>query len=119
MDTAALRLSAESWVGRTVARKYRVEELIGIGGMGAVFQARGARSAPRADRVRAGLLAALVRSWQFVVGTYDYQVNQKRVFVNGKDEGVAQANSNATTASTMPATAAPNSSSNLADMRRA
>ncbi|MFJ2581654.1 DMT family transporter [Kitasatospora aureofaciens] len=38
-------------------------------GFGAVFQARGARSAPRADRVRAGLLAALVRSWQFVVGT--------------------------------------------------
>ncbi|WP_045699607.1 hypothetical protein [Streptomyces rubellomurinus] len=38
-------------------------------GFGAVFQARGARSAPRADRVRAGLLAALVRSWQFVLGT--------------------------------------------------
>lgn len=38
-------------------------------GFGAVFQARGARSAPRADRVRAGLLAALARSWQFVLGT--------------------------------------------------
>ncbi|WP_316525878.1 DMT family transporter [Kitasatospora brasiliensis] len=38
-------------------------------GFGAVFQARGARSAPRADRVRAGLLAALVRSWQFIAGT--------------------------------------------------
>ncbi|MEU8922975.1 hypothetical protein AB0D10_18860 [Kitasatospora sp. NPDC048545] len=38
-------------------------------GFGAVFQARGARSAPRADRVRAGLLAALARSWQFLVGT--------------------------------------------------
>ncbi|MFH8384503.1 hypothetical protein ACH4E7_26775 [Kitasatospora sp. NPDC018058] len=39
-------------------------------GFGAVFQARGARSAPRADRVRAGLLAALLRSWQFIVGTF-------------------------------------------------
>ncbi|MFE4519185.1 DMT family transporter [Kitasatospora sp. NPDC056783] len=38
-------------------------------GFGAVFQARGARSAPRADRVRAGLLAALLRSWQFITGT--------------------------------------------------
>lgn len=38
-------------------------------GFGAVFQARGARSAPRTDRVRAGLLTALVRSWQFVLGT--------------------------------------------------
>ncbi|GHF72454.1 membrane protein [Kitasatospora xanthocidica] len=38
-------------------------------GFGAVFQARGARSAPRADRVRAGLLAALARSWQFLAGT--------------------------------------------------
>ncbi|WP_030234579.1 hypothetical protein [Streptomyces sp. NRRL S-350] len=41
----------------------------GCFGFGAVFQARGARSAPRADRVRAGLLAALVRSWQFLAGT--------------------------------------------------
>ncbi|RGD55705.1 hypothetical protein DR950_40980 [Kitasatospora xanthocidica] len=38
-------------------------------GFGAVFQACGARSAPRADRVRAGLLAALARSWQFLLGT--------------------------------------------------
>ncbi|MBO1415184.1 hypothetical protein [Streptomyces sp. FH025] len=38
-------------------------------GFGAVFQARGARSTPRADRVRAGLLAALLRSWQFLLGT--------------------------------------------------
>ncbi|MFJ9950888.1 hypothetical protein [Kitasatospora sp. NPDC091207] len=38
-------------------------------GFGSVFQARGARSAPRADRVRVGLLAALVRSWQFLLGT--------------------------------------------------
>ncbi|WP_195911413.1 DMT family transporter [Streptomyces kaniharaensis] len=38
-------------------------------GVAAVFQARGARSAPRANRVRARLLAALVRSWQFVLGT--------------------------------------------------
>ncbi|MEV7781076.1 DMT family transporter [Kitasatospora sp. NPDC088351] len=38
-------------------------------GFGSVFQARGARTAPRADRVRAGLLAALARSWQFLLGT--------------------------------------------------
>ncbi|MFD8707543.1 hypothetical protein ACFV1W_34005 [Kitasatospora sp. NPDC059648] len=38
-------------------------------GFGAVSQARGARSAPRADRVRAGLVAALLRSWQFILGT--------------------------------------------------
>ncbi|ARF82398.1 hypothetical protein GCM10010502_22360 [Kitasatospora aureofaciens] len=38
-------------------------------GFGAVSQARGARAAPRADRVRAGLVAALLRSWQFVLGT--------------------------------------------------
>ncbi|MFJ6618891.1 hypothetical protein ACIQOW_15105 [Kitasatospora sp. NPDC091335] len=38
-------------------------------GFGSVFQARGARSVPRADRVRVGLLAGLVRSWQFVLGT--------------------------------------------------
>ncbi|MGV9269738.1 hypothetical protein ACWDRR_34380 [Kitasatospora sp. NPDC003701] len=38
-------------------------------GFGSVFQARGARSAPRADRVRVGLLAALARSWQFLLGT--------------------------------------------------
>ncbi|MFG2818557.1 hypothetical protein ACGFX4_03920 [Kitasatospora sp. NPDC048365] len=38
-------------------------------GFGSVFQARGARAAPHVDRVRAGLLAALVRSWPFVLGT--------------------------------------------------
>ncbi|MFI9331468.1 hypothetical protein ACIGZJ_28515 [Kitasatospora sp. NPDC052868] len=38
-------------------------------GFGSVFQARGARSAPRADRVQVGLLAALLRSWQFLLGT--------------------------------------------------
>ncbi|MER6399951.1 MULTISPECIES: hypothetical protein [unclassified Kitasatospora] len=38
-------------------------------GFGSVFQARGARSAPRSDRVRVGLLAALARSWQFLLGT--------------------------------------------------
>ncbi|MFH9352294.1 hypothetical protein [Kitasatospora sp. NPDC017646] len=38
-------------------------------GFGAVSQARGARSTPRADRVGAGLLAALLRSWQFILGT--------------------------------------------------
>ncbi|MEV0531593.1 hypothetical protein [Kitasatospora sp. NPDC050463] len=38
-------------------------------GFGSVFQARGARTAPRADRVRVGLLTALVRSWQFLLGT--------------------------------------------------
>ncbi|WP_354637818.1 hypothetical protein [Kitasatospora camelliae] len=38
-------------------------------GFACVFQARGARAAPRADRVRVGLLAALVRSWQFLLGT--------------------------------------------------
>ncbi|MGW4893651.1 hypothetical protein ACWEQL_15515 [Kitasatospora sp. NPDC004240] len=38
-------------------------------GFGSVFQARGARVVPRADRVRAGLLAGLARSWQFVLGT--------------------------------------------------
>ena len=29
----------QSWVGRVVAQRYRVESLIGIGGMGAVFKA--------------------------------------------------------------------------------
>ncbi|MEV6976285.1 hypothetical protein [Kitasatospora sp. NPDC093806] len=38
-------------------------------GFGSVFQASGAREAPRADRVRVGLLAALVRSWRFLLGT--------------------------------------------------
>ncbi|MER7706747.1 DMT family transporter [Kitasatospora sp. NPDC097605] len=38
-------------------------------GFGSVFQAGGAREAPHADRVRVGLLAALVRSWRFLLGT--------------------------------------------------
>jgi drug/metabolite transporter (DMT)-like permease len=38
-------------------------------GFACVFQARGARAAPHADRVRAGLLAALLRSWPFLLGT--------------------------------------------------
>ncbi|MED7953820.1 DMT family transporter [Streptomyces sp. BE303] len=38
-------------------------------GFGSVFQARGAREAPKADRVQVGLLAALLRSWQFLLGT--------------------------------------------------
>jgi eukaryotic-like serine/threonine-protein kinase len=35
-----LRDEAKSWVGRIVAQRYRVEGIIGIGGMGAVFRAR-------------------------------------------------------------------------------
>src|SRR5689334_7534144 len=38
-------------------------------GFACIFQARGARAAPRADRVRLGLVAALVRSWPFLLGT--------------------------------------------------
>ncbi|MFE6748507.1 DMT family transporter [Kitasatospora purpeofusca] len=38
-------------------------------GFGSVFQAGGAREAPPADRVRVGLLAALLRSWRFLLGT--------------------------------------------------
>ncbi|MER8186012.1 hypothetical protein [Kitasatospora sp. NPDC094015] len=38
-------------------------------GFACVFQARGARAAPRTDGVRLGLLAALARSWQFLLGT--------------------------------------------------
>ncbi len=34
----SLRESAQSWVGLVVAQRYRVEALIGIGGMGAVFR---------------------------------------------------------------------------------
>ncbi len=33
-----LRESALAWVGRVVAQRYRIESLIGIGGMGAVFK---------------------------------------------------------------------------------
>ncbi|MDY0813720.1 hypothetical protein [Kitasatospora purpeofusca] len=38
-------------------------------GFGSVLQAGGAREAPHADRVRVGLLAALLRSWRFLLGT--------------------------------------------------
>ncbi len=34
----SLRESAQSWVGRVVAQRYRVDALLGIGGMGAVFR---------------------------------------------------------------------------------
>jgi serine/threonine protein kinase len=34
-----LRESAQAWLGRIVAQRYRVDHLIGIGGMGAVFRA--------------------------------------------------------------------------------
>ncbi|MCX4239984.1 serine/threonine-protein kinase [Paraliomyxa miuraensis] len=35
-----LRDDAKAWVGKIVAQRYRVEGIIGIGGMGAVFRAR-------------------------------------------------------------------------------
>jgi eukaryotic-like serine/threonine-protein kinase len=35
-----LRDEAKAWVGKIVAQRYRVEGIIGIGGMGAVFRAR-------------------------------------------------------------------------------
>jgi serine/threonine protein kinase len=34
----SLRESAQTWVGRVIAQRYRVEALLGIGGMGAVFR---------------------------------------------------------------------------------
>ncbi|MBK6917870.1 MAG: protein kinase [Deltaproteobacteria bacterium] len=37
-NAKSLRESAQSWVGQVVAQRYRVEGLIGIGGMGAVFR---------------------------------------------------------------------------------
>jgi serine/threonine protein kinase len=36
---AQLRLSAQDWVGQIVASRYRIESVLGIGGMGAVFRA--------------------------------------------------------------------------------
>lgn len=39
-STQNLRDEAKTWVGRIVAQRYRVEGIIGIGGMGAVFRAR-------------------------------------------------------------------------------
>jgi serine/threonine protein kinase len=37
-NVVSLRESAQNWVGRVVAQRYRIESLIGIGGMGAVFK---------------------------------------------------------------------------------
>ncbi len=39
-DAASLKEAAETWVGKVVAQRYRVESLIGVGGMGAVFRVR-------------------------------------------------------------------------------
>lgn len=38
-STADLRQSAKAWIGQIVAQRYRIDGLIGIGGMGAVFRA--------------------------------------------------------------------------------
>jgi serine/threonine protein kinase len=39
LNESNLRASAKSWVGRVVAQRYRIDDLIGVGGMGAVFRA--------------------------------------------------------------------------------
>lgn len=39
-DAASLAEAAEEWVGRVVSQRYRVESLIGVGGMGAVFRVK-------------------------------------------------------------------------------
>lgn len=39
-DAASLAEAAERWVGRVVSQRYRVESLIGVGGMGAVFRVK-------------------------------------------------------------------------------
>ncbi|MCA9712558.1 MAG: serine/threonine protein kinase, partial [Myxococcales bacterium] len=39
-STQNLRDSAKAWVGKIVAQRYRIEGIIGIGGMGAVFRAQ-------------------------------------------------------------------------------
>ncbi len=39
-DAASLKEAAEAWVGKVVAQRYRVESLIGVGGMGAVFRVK-------------------------------------------------------------------------------
>ena len=38
-DAASLKEAAQAWVKKVVAQRYRIDELIGIGGMGAVFRA--------------------------------------------------------------------------------
>lgn len=39
MDNSTARRAASRWVGRVVAKRYRIDGLVGIGGMGAVFRA--------------------------------------------------------------------------------
>lgn len=39
-DAASLAEAAGTWVGRVIAQRYRVESLIGVGGMGAVFRVK-------------------------------------------------------------------------------
>lgn len=39
-DAASLAEAAETWVGRVIAQRYRIESLIGVGGMGAVFRVK-------------------------------------------------------------------------------
>ncbi len=38
-DAASLKEAAASWVGQVIAKRYRIDALIGVGGMGAVFRA--------------------------------------------------------------------------------
>lgn len=37
-DAPSLRKAAQSWVGKVIGERYRIDALIGIGGMGAVFR---------------------------------------------------------------------------------
>ncbi|MBV1861249.1 MAG: protein kinase, partial [Nannocystaceae bacterium] len=39
-DAASLAEAAGAWVGRVVAQRYRIESLLGVGGMGAVFRVK-------------------------------------------------------------------------------
>ncbi|MGH1339938.1 MAG: protein kinase domain-containing protein [Nannocystales bacterium] len=39
-DAASLAEAAGTWVGRVISQRYRVESLIGVGGMGAVFRVK-------------------------------------------------------------------------------
>jgi serine/threonine-protein kinase len=39
-DVDSLAEAAEAWVGEVIAQRYRVESLIGVGGMGAVFKVK-------------------------------------------------------------------------------